>query len=607
MRLRFVHASAANRFMRDIFDGIAFEARCVGVDAEVVDDQFSSDSDVVHVMVPHEYFAVVPKEEWPSEAILSRSIALTVEHPGTPWFEISASQAKRCAAVLDINLDAQTELQRRGLAAQHFQIGYTQRWDQWGGTGSTRDIDILYMGSTDPRRDAMLSEAAQWWSDIRANLLVTTLAPKPDDSPDSVTSDGKYQLLARSRLLVNAHRLQSSCLEWIRVIEAMSNGAVVVSEHSSDVRPLVAGTHFVSARIESLGLIARGMLDQPDDIDRMRVAAYDFIREEMPMRPSVERLVDLACALVRRPRHVPTHQSIEEPPRPGPVMPGWPTMVTPVDVQGAALRRIEHRLRRLEESLLATQAGVAAVADREVVRTPAMSTVAPRVSVIIASYNHSAEILDALSSLAGCSGPTFEVLIQDDASTDGSIAVVSRFLSERPWLAASLWAGQVNRGPSSTRNRLLERARGEFVFVLDADNGVYPPVLQRLVDALDADPAASFAYAPIAVKRGNEFVGLVSSRPWMPQLLRQGNYIDAMAMTRTEVLREFGGWNLEMDGWEDFHLWVRLAEAGHHAAFVPQVLSWYRASAHSLSIQVSVDGVGMWSRIRAAAPNLMAT
>jgi hypothetical protein len=41
------------------------------------------------------------------------------------------------------------------------------------------------------------------------------------------------------------------------------------------------------------------------------------------------------------------------------------------------------------------------------------------------------------------------------------------------------------------------------------------------------------------------------------------------------------------------------------AAFVPQVLSWYRTSAHSLSIQVSADPAGMWSRIRAAAPTLM--
>ena len=141
--------------------------------------------------------------------------------------------------------------------------------------------------------------------------------------------------------------------------------------------------------------------------------------------------------------------------------------------------------------------------------------------------------------------------------------------------------------------------------MLDADNGVYPDVLRRLVGALDADPDAAFAYAPIAVRRGKKFLSLSSARPWLPDQLRLGNYIDAMALVRTEVLREFGGWDPEMDGWEDFHLWARMAEEGLHAAFVPQVLSWYRTSSHSLSVQVSVDPVGMWSRIRAAAPTVM--
>lgn len=604
MKLRLVHARAANRFMRDILEGIAHEALQLGADAEVVDDEFDTSPDTVHVVVPHEYFAVVPSRQWPRDRELARTIALTVEHPGTPWFEISAQQAQRCAAIVDINHDARAELRRRGIRAESFQIGYTKAWDHWQGANTPRDIDIAYLASSDERRDAMLAGAGQWWADKRVHLMVPTVEPKPDDMADSRTAADKFALLARSRILVNAHRLESTCLEWVRVVEAISNGAVVVSEHSSDAAPLRAGDHYVSARLDALGLLARGLLDRPDELCRLQRDSYEFVTTELPMRPSVDRLLGLAERLVRRPRRVPAKRDIPEPPRPSAPPPGWPTHVSQVDVLGGSIRRMEQRLRALNARLSAL-GGDSPDTDRLVARTPAIDQGVPRVSVLTASYNHRNEVLEALASVAACGGPTFEVLVLDDASTDGSSTAIEAFLAERPWLPAALWVAGANRGPSATRNRLLQHARGEFVFILDADNGVYPEVLARLVEALDADADAAFAYAPIAAMRGTEFTRLISARPWMPSLFRHGNYIDAMSLIRTEVVREFGGWSSELDGWEDFHLWVRLAEAGRHAAFVPQVLSWYRTSAHSLSVQVATDHAGMWSRIRAAAPTLM--
>ena len=604
MRLRLVHARAANRFMRDILEGIAHEACALGADAAVVDDKFDPAPDVVHLVVPHEYFAVVEPRLWPHERTLGRTIALTVEHPGTPWFDISTTQASRCAAVVDINRDARAELRRRGVRAEAFQIGYTAAWDHWHGAATDRDIAIAYLGSTDPRRDAMLAEAGRWWADVRAHLMVPTVEPKPDDLADSLTAGGKFALLARTSVVVNAHRLDSRCLEWVRVVEAITNGAVVVSEHSADAAPLRPGEHFVSGRIETLGLLARGILDHPSELARLQRDGYEFLRQELPMRPSVERLLSMAERLARTPRTVPRHREVSDPPRPGAIPPGWPQQVSQIDVLGGSIRRIEQRLRALDGAVRRMTGG-SPDTDREVVRTPSYDIARPRVSVITASYNPRGEVLDALASMAACHGPSFELLVQDDASTDDSAAAISAFLEQRPWLPATLHVAGANRGPSVTRNRLLARARGEFVFVLDADNGVYPAILERLVAALDDDPAASFAYAPIAAIRGSEFTRLVSARPWMPRQLRHGNYIDAMALVRTSVLRDAGGWSQEMDGWEDFHLWVRLAEAGHHAAFVPQVLSWYRTSAHSLSVQVATDHAGMWSRIRAAAPNLM--
>ena len=61
---------------------------------------------------------------------------------------------------------------------------------------------------------------------------------------------------------------------------------------------------------------------------------------------------------------------------------------------------------------------------------------------------------------------------------------------------------------------------------------------RRLAEALDADPDAAFAYGTLECFRTGQPVGLMNTLPWDPPRLRMGNYIDAMAMIRTSLLRE---------------------------------------------------------------------
>jgi hypothetical protein len=591
--------------MRDILAGVAVEANRLGVDASVVDDEFDDDPEAVHVIIPHEYFAGVPQERWPTSDALSRTIALTVEHPGTPWFDTSSLQAQRCAAIFDINADARAELRRRGLRAESFQIGYTEAWDCWHGRDTARDVDLLYMGSADSRRDAMLAANGRWWSDRAATIFGPPLDPRSTDTQNSVTGSAKYDLLTRSKVLINAHRLESHCFEWVRAIEAMCNGCVLVSEHSSDSAPLVPGDHYVSVSLESLGIASRALVDDDPGLQRLRMNAYKFLREQLTMRPSVERLLSLALELLKR-RH-PIVVSVAPPdPVPPPPPPAWPGHPNHLDVIGAAVRQVTMKLRSLERSiqLLSLPEGL----DGDfagITTTSSFEMVSPRVSVITSLYNKEDEVVDALQSVVESRDVAYELLIGDDASTDHSLERVAQFLHERPWFPAALIHSRFNVGPSAVRNELARRARADLVFVLDADNGVYPTSLRRLADALDDDPTAAFAYAPIAGRRGTSYTKLVSAFPWEPSRFRQGNYIDGMAMIRRDVLMRLGGWSSEVDGWEDFHLWVRMAEAHMHATFVPQVLSWYRFSEHSLTLDIAGDHIRLWSRLRAAAPTIL--
>jgi GT2 family glycosyltransferase len=143
---------------------------------------------------------------------------------------------------------------------------------------------------------------------------------------------------------------------------------------------------------------------------------------------------------------------------------------------------------------------------------------------------------------------------------------------------------------------------------LDADNEVLPRCFGRLLDALDGDPEAAFAYGMLERFTSWGTVGLANVHAWDPDRFRTGNYIDAMAMIRTELLRAAGGYRTDprLHGWEDFDLWCRMAEAGMHAAHVPAVVARYRQSDHSMLSLTNFSGAEATSVIAEGSPRVMA-
>ncbi|NQX29542.1 glycosyltransferase family 2 protein [Microbacteriaceae bacterium VKM Ac-2854] len=603
MRLVLVSPSRGNRYMLEILEAIAFEARGLGVEAEVVHDRFPEEDDAVYVVIPHEYFALAPRSAWPATEQLARTFALTVEHPGTQWFDTSAEQARRCAAIIDINLDSSAELRRRGRDVLHFQLGYTEYSDVWrGGDGAPeqRGTDILYLGSTDQKRDRALAGAAPFWWDRSVKLLIPSHEPKPDGSADFIVGAEKFALLRDSKVLVNLHRDRSRSLEWVRVLEAIANGCVVYSEHSLDAAPLIAQEHFVSVSPENIGIMTANVLDNADELDRIRRTAYDFVRSELRLRSAVERLLEAAEQLLRAPRPVPEADEVALLPDYLEPEPEWRRFSGEPDHVGDAIARLESRVTALLRAVSASsRPSVAPLV------TPAWGAAAPRVSVIVPMYNGGPWIRECLDSAIASAGIAFEVVIMDDGSTDDSPALVAAYLAEHPGIPMRLVSAPGNRGLAATRNALLREARGEYVFSLDADNGVYPTALRTLAALLDADQGATFAYCILAAVTAGEPQGLVSSRPWNPRLFRYGNYIDNMSMLRRQEIIDAGGWDTTVPNWEDFHLWVRLAEAGKRAAFAPEMLAWYRLQPDSMRMEVVLHQSRIWTKLRADAPTVL--
>ena len=155
----------------------------------------------------------------------------------------------------------------------------------------------------------------------------------------------------------------------------------------------------------------------------------------------------------------------------------------------------------------------------------------------------------------------------------------------------------VNHGLPAARNLGIEYARGEYVFILDADNVVYPHALSRLAERLDNDRDAAFAYGILEKFDDDGPYDLVSHLAWDPQRLRFGNYIDAMAMIRRSAFDAVGGYTTDprLGGWEDLALWCSFAEAGMRGALVPEIVARYRAGRHSMLSLTNIDASEAWS------------
>ena len=110
-----------------------------------------------------------------------------------------------------------------------------------------------------------------------------------------------------------------------------------------------------------------------------------------------------------------------------------------------------------------------------------------RVSVIIPAYNAEAFIARAVDSALAQTETSLEILVVDDASTDGTAALVEAIAASDP--RVRLIRSAVNGGPGVARNLGLEAAQGRWIALLDADDSYLPQRLETLIALAEANGA----------------------------------------------------------------------------------------------------------------------
>jgi glycosyltransferase involved in cell wall biosynthesis len=210
----------------------------------------------------------------------------------------------------------------------------------------------------------------------------------------------------------------------------------------------------------------------------------------------------------------------------------------------------------------------------------------------MAAHDSAATIGEAIESVRNQTRPDWELIVVDDDSHDGTVAVAEGLADPRVRVVRQ----PENRGPAAARNRGISLAQAPVVCPLDSDDLWLPDFLEKMAGALDADPGAAVACTDAwvlddetgSVRKTSAMANQdpptalpADSGTLLLELLRR-NFIYNSVAARREALVAVGGYDERLWVGEDWELWLRLAAAGFRFVSVPERLAVYRKRAGSL-------------------------
>jgi glycosyltransferase involved in cell wall biosynthesis len=217
----------------------------------------------------------------------------------------------------------------------------------------------------------------------------------------------------------------------------------------------------------------------------------------------------------------------------------------------------------------------------------------PKVSVIIPCFNYGHYLPQSVGSVLAQEGVEYEIIIVDDASTDNSAQVAERYASENK--AIRLVRHDRNTGHVLAFNDGLERATGEFIVRLDADDLLTHGSLARATALFDTFPSVGLVYGhplhftsevppvPCTTVRG---WSVWAGNDWVAERCRKGvNCITTPeAVIRASTFRSIGSLNPALRFAQDMEIWLRTATVSDVGRIDGADQALHRDHAESMSV-----------------------
>jgi glycosyltransferase involved in cell wall biosynthesis len=212
----------------------------------------------------------------------------------------------------------------------------------------------------------------------------------------------------------------------------------------------------------------------------------------------------------------------------------------------------------------------------------------PTVSVIVPAYNAEKTILETIQSIRAQTFSDFELIVINDGSSDRTVELLSTIND----LRLKVFSYE-NGGLPVARNRGIQRAKGEFITFIDADDLWKPHKLEAQLQALQAYPEAGVAYSWTAfIDENSSFLYAWEPLYWQgnvyPKLLIR-NFISSGSniLVRRQFIQAAGEFDPNLKSVEDWDYYLRLAALCPFAV-VPEYHILYRRSTQSMTSKIDV-------------------
>lgn len=228
------------------------------------------------------------------------------------------------------------------------------------------------------------------------------------------------------------------------------------------------------------------------------------------------------------------------------------------------------------------------------------------VTVICTCYNQRAFVKECLESVVSQTYPHIQLIIIDNASTDGSQLEIQNFVNKHPQVT---FIPNINNvGLCAAFNKGLEMARGKYVIDLAADDILYPTRIERqVIEFEQLPPSYAVVFSNAAyIDESGQHIGYhyqldkdqkskneVPSGDVYKEILRRYFICTPTIMIRKSVLMKLGGYD-ESLSYEDFDFFIRSAHS-YYYHYVDEVLMDKRVVRGSLGAEFYVVGNSMLS------------
>lgn len=196
----------------------------------------------------------------------------------------------------------------------------------------------------------------------------------------------------------------------------------------------------------------------------------------------------------------------------------------------------------------------------------------PKVSIIMASYNHAEYIGQAIESILGQTYTNWEFIIYDDCSTDNSAEIIKAYRDNR----IRFYQGKKNIGAVCAFNELLKLTQGEYVAILGSDDMWEKDKLQEQIEVLekDKDIAVCFSFASLIDEEGMPYpesscefdVTIFNQKnrtrgEYVRNFFEKGNYLcHPSSVVRKNVVNEIGMFDKRFRQLHDFYYWTQIVQ-----------------------------------------------